>query len=87
MDFQAITDGLYRMHLIIAMILLGILLLNNILLYKQKVRDTMSLMIISSVVMCAFEMVWELCDGHRDLSALTYAGGIGYTMSFVSYKL
>lgn len=85
MDLQATADGLYIMHLIIAMILLGTLLFNNIMLYKQKIRDTMSLMLISSVVMCAFEILWDLCDGHPALSALTYAGGTGYAMSFVAF--
>ena len=39
MTDQAIINGLYRELLFVAMILLGILLINNLILYKQKLKS------------------------------------------------
>ena len=78
-------DSLYRELLITAMILFAIVLYNNLALYKRKVRDPLSLMLLSGMVMCAFELLWEFCDGHTDLSALLYIGGCGYTIAFLIY--
>ena len=39
MTAQEIINGLYLEMLFVAVILLGILLTNNIVLYKQKLRD------------------------------------------------
>ena len=54
---QAIANGLYLELLFVAMNLLGILLINNLMLYKQKVNGLISLMLISGVVMCVLEIV------------------------------
>jgi len=54
---QAIANGLYLELLFAAMTLLGILLINNLMLYKQKVNGLISLMLISGVVMCVLEIV------------------------------
>lgn len=43
---QAIANGLYLELLFVAMNLLGILLINNLMLYKQKVFGLISLMLI-----------------------------------------
>ena len=84
MAMQAIIDGLYKEVLFVAMILLSILLVNNLVLYKQKLKDRLSLMLLNAVVMCAFEIVWVFCEKHPNLRVLTYIGACGYTISFVT---
>ena len=79
----SIIDGLYRQMLFVALILLAILLLNNIVLYKQKLSDRLSIMLLCSVSMCAFEILWEFCSGTPALCALSYLGACGYAISFI----
>ncbi|MBR3666246.1 MAG: PP2C family protein-serine/threonine phosphatase [Ruminococcus sp.] len=83
MTQQEIIDGLYRILLIVALILLGILLVNNLFLYKQKIKDRLSLMLVTAVSMSCFEILWTFCNRHSDLRALTYIGACGYTITFV----
>ena len=85
MTDQVIIDGLYRELLFIAMILLGILLINNLVLYKQKLKERISLMLLFAVIMCCFEILWSFCDGHPQLKALTYIGACGYMIAFVIF--
>ena len=46
MTDQAIINGLYRELLFVAMILLGILFINNLILYKQKLKSDINLAFI-----------------------------------------
>ena len=85
MTAQAIIDGLYLELLFVAMILLGILLINNLVLYKQKLKDQLSLMLLFAVVMCGFEIIWTFCDGNPELTVLTYVGSCGYMIAFVIF--
>ena len=54
MTDQAIINGLYRELLFIAIILLCILFFNNFVLYKQKLKERLSLMLLSAVAMSCF---------------------------------
>ncbi len=85
MTDQAIIDGLYREMLFVAMILLGILLINNLVLYKQKLKERHSLMLLMAVIMCCFEILWSFCDDHPRVRALTYIGACGYMITFVIF--
>ena len=85
MTDQAIINGLYSELLFVAMILLSILLFNNIVLYKQKFKDNLSLMLLLAVVMCGSELLWTFCDGYPRLNVLTYIGICGYMITFVSF--
>ena len=57
MTAQEIINGLYLEMLFVAVILLGILLTNNIVLYKQKLRDRISVMLLTAVVLGCFEIL------------------------------
>jgi hypothetical protein len=85
MNVQLIADGLYRELLIVGFILLAILLTNNLFLYKQKITDLVSLMLISCMTMSAFEILWEFCWGHPGLKVLTYISGCVYAVAFVDF--
>lgn len=78
---------LFWQMLVIAMIILCILLLNNMVLYRQKLKDHLSLMLISAVVMCMFEFCWDFCDGRPGLEGALYFGCCGYVMSFVAFSI
>jgi len=87
MTDQAIINGLYRELLFVAMILLCILLINNLVLYKQKLKNRLSLMLVSAVMMCSCEILWTFCDKNPGLTALTYLGACGYMLSFVAFSM
>ena len=76
MTAQEIINGLYLEMLFVAVILLGILFINNIVLYKQKLRDRISVMLLTAVILGCFEILWALCDGNPKLTALTYIGAM-----------
>ena len=83
---QAIANGLYLELLFAAMTLLGILLINNLMLYKQKVNGLISLMLISGVVMCVLEIVWTFIDGNPDYKILSYLSAGGYAVSLIIFS-
>ena len=88
MTDQAIINGLYRLLLFVAMALLGTLFMNNLVLYKQKLRDRISLMLLFGVVMCSFELLWTFCDGYfPQLKALSYIGAGGYLVAFLAFAI
>ena len=78
-------DRLYLELLFVGAILLIILLVNNILLYKQKITDYISRMTIAGIVMCAFEIAWTMVEKHPELNTLAYIAGCGYCISFVVF--
>ncbi|MBQ6153490.1 MAG: SpoIIE family protein phosphatase [Ruminococcus sp.] len=84
---QEIINGLYRELLFVALILLGILFINNIVLYKQKLKDRISIMLLTAVGLSCFEILWTFCDGHPQLKALTYVGACGYMILFVVFTV
>ena len=69
MTAQEIINGLYLEMLFVAVILLSILFINNIVLYKQKLRDRISVMLLTAVILGCFEILWALCDGPQDDAA------------------
>ena len=87
MTAQEIINGLYLEMLFVAVILLGILFINSIVLYKQKLRDRISVMLLTAVILGCFEILWALCDGNPKLTALTYIGACGYMMLFVIFTV
>ena len=85
MSYLSTIDSLYRVVLLTGLILSAILLYNNLVLYRRKLTDSLSLMLLSVTVMCLFEIVWEVCDGHLELSVFSYIGACGYAISFLLF--
>ena len=48
--------------LLVSAILMAILIANNIFLYKQKIKDSISLMLIFGIAKCVFEILWTLFE-------------------------
>ena len=84
---QAIANGLYLELLVVAMTLLGVLFFNNLVLYKQKVFDLISFMLISGIVMCALEIAWTAFDGHPDLKILSYIAVSAYAVALIAFAV
>ncbi|MBR1796977.1 MAG: SpoIIE family protein phosphatase [Clostridiales bacterium] len=82
---QSVIDALYRELLLVPIILFIILLVNSVVLYKQKLSSDISIILISCLVMCSFELCWEYCDGNPGLRVYTYIGACGYVLAFVIF--
>ena len=78
--------SLYQLLLFTAMILLVILLYNNLVLYRRKLNDFLSLMLIANTIIGAFELLWGFCDHKQGLKALSYIGAGGYAVSFLAFS-
>ena len=87
MTAQEIINGLYLELLFVAVILLGILFINNIVLYKQKLKSYISVMLLTAVVLGCFEILWTLCEGNPQLTVLTYISVCGYMSLFVIFTV
>lgn len=85
MSTRFIADNLFRELLWFSLFLLIIMLYNTLVLYRRKIIDRLSLMMLASVAMCAFELMWEYFDGNPKLTALLYISGCGYVLSFIAF--
>ena len=82
-----VAEHLFLEILFVAAILTSVLLRNNIFLYKQKISDRISLMLISCIATCVFEILWVIIEGHPQLSVLAYICVCCYCMAFVSFGI
>ena len=82
---MSLESCLYMSILFVGAILLVILYTNSIFLYKQKITDRVSKMLLFAVVMSLSEIIWSLCEGIPGLRALTYAMIICYCVSFTLF--
>lgn len=73
--------------LFVGAFLLVILYANSIFLYKQRITDRVSVMLLFAVVMSLSEIVWSLCEGHAGVSALLYVMAIIYCVSFMLFAM
>ncbi len=85
MSASVTIDSLYHQLIFTALALLIILLFNTLVLYKRKLSDLFTKMLLSSVVMGAFELLWDLCDGNAGTRVLTYIFGCGYVLAFLVF--
>ena len=82
-----ITTRLFVEHLSAAAVLLAILLVNNIFLYKRKITDLISLMLISAICMTGFEILWSLVEGHAELGWALYISTGGYCVTLALFAV
>lgn len=82
-----IALNLYLALLSVGLILLVILFINNISLYKRKLKDRISLLLIFGIAMSLFEILWSVCGMLSDpkLSWLYYTSVIGYSGAFMIF--
>ena len=66
------ADKLYLQLLLVATILVIIMLINNITLYKQKMINSLSILLIFSLIVCISDIVWAVLDGRLGYVFLNY---------------
>ena len=82
------TDYRLYMELIFAAaVVLAILFVNNIFLYKQKITNHISLMVLSTIVMCGAEILWALFEGHPELTVASYIVAGVYYVAFLLFAI
>ena len=86
-DMSTLADRLFMEIMLVSAILMAILLVNNIFLYKQKVKDYISLMLIFGIAKCALETLWTLFDGRDVPNVLKYISTGGYCVAFVVFSI
>ncbi len=82
---QYILDNVYRILLLAGMAILLILLVNNFVMYRRKLTDHISLLIIACFFTNLFELLWEIVEGHLELAPLTYIFAGCYVVCFVIF--
>lgn len=85
---MALTDmvnALYSELYLTALILLIIMLYNTLFVYRRKLSDYLSIMLILAIIMCVFELLCEYLDGLPNLIALIYTCCCGYAISFLLF--
>ena len=68
MTLQETINGLYLELLFVALILLSILFINNIVLYKQKLKDRISVMLLTALALGAFEILYPAYPAHQKIT-------------------
>ena len=87
MGAEVLNHKLYVELLFAGLILLSILLANNIFLYKQKIKEPMTLMLIAAVTMSAFEILWTLVEGNPGTVVISYISACMYCVAFVAFSM
>ena len=84
---KTLSSVFYAEQYIYALLLEIILFVLNITVYKRKLFDYISLMLLSGIFMVVMESLWTLCEGRPELRALTYLGGCGYSISVLAFAI
>ena len=85
MSYQLIADTLYREILIISVVLIIILLINNLVLFKQKLTSLFSLMLLFGLEACVAELILDILDGDPQKTSLIYFVGGVFTMLLLDF--
>ena len=81
---NTLADRLFMETLLVSAILMAILIANNIFLYKQKIKDSISLMLIFGIAKCVFEILWTVFDKNSKVpNVLKYTSAGGYCVAFL----
>ena len=77
----SVADSLFIELLVVALILLLQMLYNNLMVYRKKLNDTLSIMLIACLVMALFDHIQVRYDGIPGAYVINYAAAIGYAIS------
>ena len=78
-----VTETLFIEISLFSVLLLVFMLYNNIVLYKISLKDKLSVVLLSSIVLAVFDGIWHFVDGNVELRLLNYACGYVFAISFV----
>ena len=81
MNEYSIADSLLIELLSVSVILMIQMLYNNIVVFKRKISDNLSVMLIFCIAMTIFDHIWTINDGRPGAFTINYIGAIGYAFS------
>ena len=67
-----ITETIFAELSLFSILLLLFLLYNNIALYKISIKDKLSVVLVSTIVLSTFEWIWHYVDGNANFRVLNY---------------
>lgn len=76
---------LFQLLIYTALFIFVVLLLNNILLYRRKLKDPITVMLICGIFISVFELLWDYASGKPNLKVLGYISVCGYCCSFLVF--
>ena len=81
------THRLYLELLFVGLVFLSIMLINNLFLYKQKLKDKISFMLIAGIATNVFEIIWTIFEDNEGLwmITITYVAISCYAVSFLIF--
>jgi serine phosphatase RsbU (regulator of sigma subunit) len=77
----SLADSLLIELLTVSIILMLQMLYNNIVVFKRKISDNLSVMLIFCIAMTVFDHIWTVNDGRPGAYVINYIGAIGYALS------
>ena len=78
-------NHLYQLLLYSALFIFVILLINNLMLYKRKLKDPLTVLLICGILISIFEILWDYASGKPNLKVLGYISVFGYCYSFLVF--
>ena len=67
-----ITETIFAELSLFSILLLLFLLYNNIALYKISIKDKLSIVLVTTIVLSIFEWIWHYVDGNANFRVLSY---------------
>ena len=80
---DGITETLFAELSLFSVLLLLFLLLNNVLLYKISIKDKLSIVLVTTIVLSIFEGIWHYVDGNVNLRVLNYVCADVYAVTLM----
>ncbi len=77
----SIADSMLIELITVSIILMLQMLYNNIVVFKKKISDNLSVMLIFCIAMTLFDHIWTVNDGRPGAYVINYTGAIGYAFS------
>ena len=83
------THRLYLELLFVGLVFLLIMLINNLFLYKQKLKDKISFMLIAGIATNVFEIIWSIFENNEGfwMITITYVAISCYVISFLIFAI
>ncbi len=75
-----LADALYFELLTISILLILQMLYNNLVSFKKKMNDSLSVMLIGCIIMAVLDIIWKTFEGRPGSKVINYVAAIGYAI-------
>lgn len=83
MSFENLAEVLFAEISLSTILLLAIMLYNNIVLYKEGLKDKLSIILALSILLPVSDVIWHFVDGVAGYRVLNYVCGSVFVCSFM----